>query len=123
MRPTIKDIARQVGVSPNTVSKALNGKGRVSEATRQRILQAAQDMDYLPNQSARALARRELRIAAVYPLEPAEFYAHIARGITDQAKEMADRRCTVTTHPYPSIETPHALRQVLGAVLAERPDG
>jgi LacI family transcriptional regulator len=123
VRPTIKDIAREIGVSPNTVSKALNGKGRVSAATRQLVIDTAQRLGYHPNRSARALARRELRLAAVYPLEPAEFYSHIARGIADQAAEMADRRCTVTAHPYPSIETPRALRQVLGTVLEERPDG
>jgi len=123
MRPTIKDIAREVGVSPNTVSKALNGQGRMSADTRRRILETAERLGYKRNRSASALSRRERRLAAVFPVEPAEFYSHIARGFADQAHAMADHRCVVTMHPYPSIETPVALREVLRSVLAERPDG
>ncbi len=123
MRPTIKDIAREVGVSPNTVSKALNGKGRMSAETRRLVLETAKRLDYMPNRSARALSRRELRLAAVYPVEPAEFYSHISRGFADQARALVDHRCVVTMYPYPSIETPVALREVLHSVLADQPDG
>jgi LacI family transcriptional regulator len=123
VRPTIKDIAKQVGVSPNTVSRALSGKGRVAPETRRRVVEAAESVHYLRNQSARALSRRPLRVAAVYPVDPHEFYSHIARGIAEQAEAMADRRCAVTMHSYPSIETPVALRQVLASLLEEKPDG
>ena len=123
MRLTIKDIARETGVSPTTVSKALNGKGRMSAETSRRVLETAKRLGYIPNSSARALSRRELRMAAVYPVEPAAFYSHIARWFADQAHALADHRCVVTMHPYPSIETPVALREVLRSVLAERPDG
>ncbi len=43
---TILDIARQLGLSTATVSNALSGKGRVSEARRKHIIAAAQEMGY-----------------------------------------------------------------------------
>lgn len=54
-RPTIKDIAKAAGVGVVTVSRALNDKPDVSEATRQRILGLAEEMGYRPNRHARFL--------------------------------------------------------------------
>lgn len=51
----IKDIAKKCGVSVATVSKALNGKSDLSEATQKKIRKVAQQMNYIPNGSARAL--------------------------------------------------------------------
>lgn len=52
---TIKDIAERAGVSTATVSCALNGTKPVKEATRQKILQAAAELNYIPNAAAREL--------------------------------------------------------------------
>lgn len=52
---TIYDVAKRVGVSPNTVSRALNGKSGVSKKTRDKILAAAEEMRYQPNVGARSL--------------------------------------------------------------------
>lgn len=54
---TIKDVARLAGVSPATVSFVLSNKGRVSEATRRRVLEAAQKLGYRPNVLARNLVK------------------------------------------------------------------
>ncbi|WP_193597229.1 LacI family DNA-binding transcriptional regulator [Microbacterium sp. YJN-G] len=54
-RVTIADIARQAGVSPGAVSFALNGRPGVSEETRQRILAIADQHDWRPSSTARAL--------------------------------------------------------------------
>ncbi|MDC4232712.1 LacI family transcriptional regulator [Actinomyces sp. B33] len=54
-RPTIKDIAQAAGVGVVTVSRALNDKPDVSEATRARILDLARQMGYRPNRHARFL--------------------------------------------------------------------
>jgi LacI family transcriptional regulator len=53
--PTIYDIARLAGVSPSTVSRALNQPGRISEDTAQRIRDAATRLGYRSNPAARAL--------------------------------------------------------------------
>jgi len=54
-RVTITDIARLAGVSPGAVSFALNGRPGVSEQTRQRILDIAEEHQWLPSSAARAL--------------------------------------------------------------------
>jgi LacI family transcriptional regulator len=55
MNVTIKDIAKAAGVSHPTVSRALNNHPAISEATRERIVELAKEMGYLPNASARGL--------------------------------------------------------------------
>ena len=62
-RPTIDDVARHAGVSKGAVSLALNGRPGVSEATRQRIAQAAEALGWRP--SARAKALSESRALAI----------------------------------------------------------
>jgi LacI family transcriptional regulator len=51
---TIHQLAKQLGVSPMTVSYALRGTGRIGQNTRERVLQTAQELGYRPNSSARA---------------------------------------------------------------------
>ncbi len=64
-RPTrhvsVKDVAARSGVSFQTTSKVLNGKGSVSQVTRARILRAASDLGYVPNLQARSLVTRSSR--------------------------------------------------------------
>lgn len=55
-RPTLDAVAARAGVSAATVSNALNGTGRLSEPTRQRVLAAARELGYAPAGAARALA-------------------------------------------------------------------
>ena len=52
---SMKDIARKCQVSVATVSKALNGYSDIGKEKREEILQAAKEMGYFPNSSARAL--------------------------------------------------------------------
>ena len=62
---TLKDIAEKAGVSSMTVSRVMNGKtGTVSQQTSERIKKIAQEMGYVPNSSARALASRSSRLIA-----------------------------------------------------------
>lgn len=46
---TIEDIARELGVSKTTVSRAISGKGRISQATRDRVRAFIKEHDYRPN--------------------------------------------------------------------------
>lgn len=65
---TIDDIARELGVSKTTVSRAISGKGRISEATRARVQEYIQAHHYHPNAAAKSLAEsRTYNIALVLP--------------------------------------------------------
>ena len=54
----IRELARRTGVSPATVSRALNDRAEVSPETRRRVLELAEELGYSPNQPARTLVRR-----------------------------------------------------------------
>src|SRR4051794_37152910 len=57
-RADIRDVAREAGVSAATVSHTLNGKGRVSPETRERVRRIAKELDYRPSPSARNLVSK-----------------------------------------------------------------
>ncbi len=60
--PTIYSIAEELGLSPATVSRALNGSPTVKVETRERVLRAAENLGYIPNQQARALRQTNTRM-------------------------------------------------------------
>ncbi|WP_020039943.1 LacI family DNA-binding transcriptional regulator [Salipiger mucosus] len=65
----LKQLAQHLGISQTTVSRALNGYPEVSEATRKRVLDAAQALDYAPNARAKGLATgRAMAIGHVIPI-------------------------------------------------------
>ena len=59
MAVTIRDIAKKLGLSIGAVSRALDGYADISEETRQRVIRAAREMDYVPNRAARQLRRNK----------------------------------------------------------------
>lgn len=87
-RVSIADVAREAGVSRQTVSRALNNKGEISTATRQRVLAVIDQLDYRPSTIARGLATRHTRtIGLVVPDIANPFFADIGRGADDAAHE------------------------------------
>lgn len=94
-RPTLSDIAKRVGVSEAAVSIALN-KGettRVSAKTRQRILDVATEMSYVPNELAKALAENRTRLLGlVVPMrDPIFFNLYIAQTLAGIQKTLMRR--------------------------------
>ncbi|WP_289041583.1 substrate-binding domain-containing protein [uncultured Aliiroseovarius sp.] len=66
---TLKELSELLGLSPTTVSRALNGYPEVSEATRKRVTAAAREYGYAPNTRARSLATgRAMAIGHVIPI-------------------------------------------------------
>ena len=59
MSVTIRDIAKKLGLSIGAVSRALDGYPDISEETRQKVVQTAQEIGYVPNQAARQLRRKK----------------------------------------------------------------
>lgn len=68
MSTTIKDIAKVLGISHSTVSRALNSPEKVQEKTRELVLKAAQKMNYTPNAAARDMKKNSLHILGVVTL-------------------------------------------------------
>ena len=60
--PTIKDVAKRAGVSVTTVSRVLNNRGYISDATRKKVYTAMEELDYQPNEVARSLFRKKSNI-------------------------------------------------------------
>lgn len=62
---TLRDVSAASGVSEMTVSRVLRNRGDVSEATRQKVLKAAKELGYVPNQIAGSLASQHVNLVAV----------------------------------------------------------
>ncbi|MEQ1687510.1 MAG: LacI family DNA-binding transcriptional regulator, partial [Sphingopyxis sp.] len=67
-RPTAYDVAERAGVSQPTVSKALRGHPSISQATRERVTQAATDIGYQVNRSAARLRSNKTHTLALVML-------------------------------------------------------
>lgn len=83
---TIKDIARIAGVSPSTVSRALNDSPLINEETKARIRRIAEELGYERNELARGLVKGTSgALGLVVPDITNPFFAEIARGVSDVA--------------------------------------
>lgn len=99
-RVTVRDIAKVAGVSVASVSNVLNGVDKVSEETRERIIQVMLDLDYHPNLVARSLSKRKSdMIGLLLPitdegpsstsllLRDNPFYGELLSGVEAKASE------------------------------------
>lgn len=86
MRVRLKDVARAAGVSDATVSLALSGNPRISEATRKRVKTVARELGYRPNVAARALRTEATRNLGLIVSDVANpFFAELAGEIERMA--------------------------------------
>ena len=91
---TIKDVAKRAGVSVATVSRVLNNKDRVKDETRAAIRQALEELDYHPNDLARALVKpNQSKIIAMLSVSPhhpffAELIHHIEEALSDRGYKL-----------------------------------
>jgi LacI family transcriptional regulator len=117
---TVKDVARQAKVSPGTVSNALTGKRPVSAATRDRILQAIEDLGYQPNILARSLVNRRSETLAVVASQ-LEYYgpAHTVVGIEQEANGLGYSLLLTLLHRPDTADASAAL----SALASRRVDG
>lgn len=98
---TIRDVAKRAKVSVATVSRVLNNSPAVRDVTRQRVLEAIDDLDYSPNPIARKLSRgRTHTIAVVLPLFTLPSFVERLRGVHH---ELADNQYDLVLY---SVETP-----------------
>ncbi len=86
--PTIKDVARRADVSVATVSAVINGDSdvNVSQELTEKVEQAVEELDYHPNQIARALSRKKTNtIAYIIPSVSNQFFAQMTELVEDLA--------------------------------------
>jgi len=113
---TIKDVAREAGVSVASVSRALNGQDTVTEDTRRHILAVAARLRYLPHAAARSLStRRTQTVGALLPDIYGEFFSELIRGI-DRAARRRGLHLLVSSSHGDAEEAAAALRSMQGRV-------
>ena len=87
MTATMLDIAKGLNVSVVTVSKVLRNQGRISDATRKRVLRRAKELNYQTNWVARSLVtRRTFTIGLLLPEFTHPFFAEIARAVAQTVR-------------------------------------
>lgn len=85
---TINDIANKAGVSLATVSRVLNNSGYVSSNTRKRVLDAMEQLEYIPNSVVRNLSKNDINsIAIMVPDITNSYFGEIIKGISEIAEE------------------------------------
>ena len=97
-RVTMKDIAAELGVSINTVHKALTGKAGVSESVRAKVNAKAEAMGYHRNTSASNLRRKDINLMFCLPRasrEGAYFFRYLWEGCNRFEQEVIDQGITV----------------------------
>jgi LacI family transcriptional regulator len=86
-RATLKDVAREAGVSQSTTSRALSGEGYVAASVRERVLSAADALGYVPHAMARSLRKQDSQTIGVLVSDLRNtFYADLAAGIASRAR-------------------------------------
>jgi LacI family transcriptional regulator len=118
-RITIADVAREAGVSRQTVSRVLNDKSEISASTRESVMRVIERLGYSPSGIARSLAtNKTLTVGLVVPDITNPFFPEIARGVEDVARERGYEMFLCN-----SVEDPGREEDVLRALEDKRVDG
>lgn len=122
-RPTSADVARAAGVSRTQVSYVLNNTGaeHVSDEKRQRIIQAARDLGYLPHISAQTLRRGYSNEFAIF--FPAPYPPRINEILGTIHERGLAEGCVPTQYSFNSYTNPERKLEAFRLLLASRPRG
>ncbi|MEV0523922.1 LacI family DNA-binding transcriptional regulator [Streptomyces sp. NPDC050439] len=120
MAITSHDVARLAGVSQPTVSRALRDDSRVSAATREKVRQAAQALNYVPSEAGRTLSTRSTRRIGVIVTDLTNpFYPHVIAPLHDELQLLGYRMMLLTERSDEAVAEEKLLDQSLdGVVLA-----
>lgn len=104
-RVTIYKIAEELGVSPSTVSRALNNTGRMSQELRNKIVELAEKYNYIPNEAAKGLrTRSSMLLGLIVPNIANPYYVNVARGAQDEADRYGYSIAICNTDDKPDLE-------------------
>ena len=108
-RPRLEDVARQVGLSPASVSLVLSNAPGPSAATRRRVLEVAARLGYRPDRNARLLARRRRHLLGVMMdvrnMFHAELVQHLLRSAEAVSYDLILSPLTPTRDEHRAVET------------------
>lgn len=104
-KTTIYDIAEKLNITAATVSRALNGNPKISEATRQLVNVTAKEMKYEQNKLALALkSGKSYNVGVIVPRIDSNFFASVIRGIEDELYPKGYHVIICQTHDQKSVE-------------------
>lgn len=104
-RTSLKDLAKELGVSIATVSRALRGSHEVGEEMTRRVKELAKKMNYRPNPFAQSLRREAPRvIGVIVPNLVTHYYASVLDGIEDYASKKGYSVISANSHESHEIE-------------------
>ncbi len=116
---TIADVARRANVSAMTVSRVINDTAAVNDATRQRVLSAMEELNYVPNSIARSLISGKTNTIGLVLADLANpFFTTIARGAEDTA-HLHRHRLIICNHDDDASKE----REYIDALISARVDG
>ncbi|GAB3673714.1 LacI family DNA-binding transcriptional regulator [Actinocorallia lasiicapitis] len=124
-RPTIEDVARAVGVSRQTVSRALNDQGRIDPETKRKVLAAVAELGYRPSRFARGLVRQDtVTVGVVVPPLTNPFFPELVTGITSAVRAW-DGQVLLGVHdgsPSDALSTLERVQSQCDALIVAVPD-
>lgn len=120
---TIRDVAQKAGVSTMTVSRFFNHPDLLRPETQERVREAVEVLQYVPNHAARSLVRGETKTVALVLADITNpFFTRVARGAEDAAQAAGYTLILGNTDETPAKEQQYIdvliARQVDGALLA-----
>ncbi len=125
-RITLKDIAREAGVSIGTVDRVIHERGEVASATKQRILELADKMKYSPNIFARALtsSKHDHHIVVLLPKANEEniYWAAHENGVQQQIKQLEAYSVQLSIAHF-ELHSPEDFTRKCNQIADEHPDG
>ena len=91
---TLKDVARESGLTVSTVSRILNNRGYISDNARQKVADAMEELNYRPNEVARSLHRKSTNmIGLIVPHIRHPYFAEMISNLENQAyKKFPEKR-------------------------------
>lgn len=117
--PRLGDVAARAGVSVATVSRVLNNRGYLSQATRERVSRAIEELDYRPNQVARSLlSRRTGTVGLIVPTVALPFFGEVAAEVENELAERGLRLLVCNSFGRADRERAH-----LDLLVRNRVDG
>lgn len=118
MSVRMKDIARDLGLSVMTVSKALRHRPDINPKTRARVLQRCEELNYRPNLSARSLVTGHTNMMGlVIPDLVLSFFSELARGLSGVLQRVGFTLFISSSEQQPELE-----KQVIDQLIARRVD-